>query len=181
MTRDRESSPGEGPLDELARLPKDVTPPAALRARTLAALRERGLIAAAARQRRRWLATAALLAVAFAAGWLARGGHPQAGGRDRPRFVFLLFGDAPGPEADRVEEYRAWARRTSAGGHVVAGERLGPDGRTAGEPSAGACGGSLRGYFVLDAASLDEALRLARGHPHVRHGGTIVVRPIDPT
>ena len=39
----------------------------------------------------------------------------------------------------------------------------------------------LRGYFIVQAADLQRAQQLAVSHPHVKRGGTIVVRRIDPT
>src|SRR5271169_2594028 len=40
---------------------------------------------------------------------------------------------------------------------------------------------NLGGYFVIAAPNLDAALAIARTYPHLKHGGTIVIRPIDPT
>jgi hypothetical protein len=37
----------------------------------------------------------------------------------------------------------------------------------------------VQGFFVVSAASLEEAAAVARSSPHVRDGGRIVVRPID--
>ena len=39
----------------------------------------------------------------------------------------------------------------------------------------------LGGYFMIEAANYDEALRLSRDHPHLAFGGTIELRQIEPT
>jgi hypothetical protein len=157
---------------------RDVDPPPALETRVVMALRERGLLR---RKRRLWpgAAAAAALLAAFAAGWSlgARGREPVA---TAPRYVLLLYGAATsGGEVDRVSEYREWARGVRAGGRVTGGERLGDeDIATFGaEPPRTA----IRGYFVLEAASDRDAAAIARTHPHVRHGGSVVVRRILPT
>ena len=54
--------------------------------------------------------------------------------------------------------------------------------QTYGIPDGVPAGGaeSVRGYFVIAARDEREALEIARGCPHLRHGGWIVVRPIAP-
>ncbi|MBT8487922.1 MAG: hypothetical protein HKO77_07770 [Gemmatimonadetes bacterium] len=103
------------------------------------------------------------------------------------RFILLLHeGDTfrPGaPEAELVAEYAAWARQQNASGIVLSGDRLsdesylvrssatsGPDDR----PTAS----TITGYFVVSAPNEAEAQALARSTPHVRYGGSVVVRPI---
>jgi len=43
--------------------------------------------------------------------------------------------------------------------------------------------GSLEpgGYFIVQVGDFDEAVELAEGHPHIRRGGFIEVRPIGPS
>jgi hypothetical protein len=68
---------------------------------------------------------------------------------------------------------------------VLSGEKLKAGERVlrAGSPPASAAdtAGALLGFFLVRAGSLDEAETLARGCPHLRHGGTIAVREVDPT
>src|SRR6185436_7488428 len=96
-----------------------------------------------------------------------------------PRFVLLLYGEVPGNEADRVREYREWAKQLAAEGHTVSGEKLDEAAIVAGPDVPNAA--SLRGFFIVGADSEAEARRIAANHPHVRHGGTVVVRAIVPT
>jgi hypothetical protein len=159
-------------------LPRDVAPPDEIRGRVVAVLRERGLLAPSGRRLRPLLASAAAV-VLFAAGWMAgSAAERSAPAADRGEFMLLLFGgaSAPGDEPARVREYGDWARRLAREGRHVSGERLGE--------AAAAVGGPLpsgpvpSGFFIVEAQSAAEARDLASGHPHVRHGGTIVIRRI---
>jgi hypothetical protein len=37
----------------------------------------------------------------------------------------------------------------------------------------------VEGFFLVKAESYDQAVALARGHPHVAYGGTIEVRAVE--
>src|SRR5688572_27977934 len=171
-------------------------PPLWLEDRVVEAASREGLLRPAARRRGRPLAwaTAALAAglMVFAAG-IAVGkgvGRPALSGEDpRPRFVLLLYEDdaylapAPGEMDRRVAEYACWAQGMARQGHLVSGEKLkdedlmvGPD-----APAVSGGPGHLAGYFVLAARDAAQADELACGCPHLRYGGRISIRPIDPT
>lgn len=144
---------------------------------------------------------AALVVVAIFFGGLIAGQRMSrtsaASGEGGPRFALLLYGastaDDPASRAARGPEYSAWAERTHASAWVLRGEALASDGallRRAGAEApqegdaaatAGPTGEELSGYFLIAAATLEDAVRLARECPHLRYGGTIVVRPIVPT
>jgi hypothetical protein len=166
-----------------ARVAKDVAPPPELRGRIAADLRAAGLIHAPASRpvSRAWLAIAAAV-VMFAAGW---GAATWAAGRPEPsaggRYMLLLYGEtsAASTEAARVREYTEWAREARRGGRRISGERLLDDALPVGTAGGGGLAPPL-GFFIVEAPSLEAARALAEGHPHVRHGGTIVVRPIAP-
>jgi hypothetical protein len=162
----------------LKSLARELDPPPGVRRDLVARLRREGLL----RSPRGWArlaAAAALLAAGFSLGWLAaRQLPPRPGHSSSPQFVFLLYGAASDPSRDAVSEYGAWARRLAAEGRSVHGEKLaGPD-VTIGGPAPSSVPG---GFFTIAAGSLDEARALAAAHPHVRRGGIIVVRQIDPT
>ena len=137
---------------------------------------------------------AAATVVLFAAGWLA-GRAPvdwSSASPPAPTYVlFLLGGVESGPdEAERVEEYRAWAMRLARAGQLSAGEKLGTaawllDGRSGdvdlrSAPDAHRAA-PLSGFFLLTAAGPEEAISIARSCPHLRHGGEVLLRPIEPT
>ncbi len=183
--------------EALARLPREATPPPGLEDATVGALAERGLLRRGTRGRRRpieWGLAAAAAVALFAGGFLVgqRGGQVPAG--DLPRFVLLLYegpeyrSTPPGQEQDRVREYSEWARERGAKGELEAGEKLRddpdrvirPDGSVAADaPGSGAT--RLAGFFLIRATDDHAALEIARSCPHVRYGGSIVIREIEPT
>jgi hypothetical protein len=105
--------------------------------------------------------------------------------------LFLYDGDeSSGDEAKQVIEYGNWAMHVSRAGTMITGEKLKYDGlvlrvanghletrELAGEPRNIALGG----YFLIAAKDLEEASRIAASCPHLKYGGTIAVREIDPT
>jgi hypothetical protein len=171
--------------DRLAKLGGPVPPPPALEERIVRSLRNRELLAPSRSNRRLLLGGIAIAATvtAFMLGRLtARAGASE------PRWLLLLYEDqsfeapAPGTEAVRVAEYRAWARATPA---VVDGAELGPEryllaaGRTV-EPAPSSSDGigDLAGYFIIAAPSWAEARAIAARCPHLDHRGRVVVRPL---
>jgi hypothetical protein len=105
-----------------------------------------------------------------------------------PRYALLLYGgraESNAAEVARVEEYRRWLRGVAAGGHYVAGEKLRDGAReltSAGvidRPTTDA--ESLAGFFIVSASTPAEAESIARSCPHIRYGGRVVVRAIEPT
>lgn len=177
----------------LAGLARERDPGPEVEERIVSALRGRGLIRTPGMRSRSWsrpAAAAAALAL-FAAGLgvgrnlASRAVAPPA----EPRFaLFLLRGAERVPqqaneEAARVAEYRAWARGLAGTGRFVSGEKLEDEAERLGGPEAGAPNPAeeIRGFFVISARNLGEALAIARKCPHLRHGGRILLRPIART
>jgi len=170
--------------DPLARLPREATPPRALRERVIGDLRARGLLRFARPSRRRaGLAAAAAVALFLGGAALGRTTAPVSTAiGSEARFVLLLY-EGPGydrsdPEADRVAEYAAWAR--AQGARIAMGEKLGDEERVLG-PAPGAAAASpeaLAGFFIIAAGGWDEAMAIARDCPHLRYGGRVAVRQI---
>jgi hypothetical protein len=176
-----------GPEEAAAwrRLGAGPSPPDALEERLVEALRREGLLASRRPAWKRAAAAAAAAVALFVGGLLVgRQGQRVTPSADRPRYVLFLY-DTPasraadGAEADRIREYAAWAREQRAQGTLEAGQRLEDAAVTLGAPDPAADAGP-GGYFILRAASLDQAVAVARSCPHLRHGGRLVVRPIDP-
>lgn len=167
------------PDDWTSRVTREVAPPPAIEARVREGLRAEGWFGGdAPTGRTGWRVAAGVAAafVIFAAGWMAGGRwHAPAAGGDNG-FMFLLYGAraAPGDEPQRVAEYRDWAVALDRQGTSVSGARLADPEIIVGPLPDGA----PSGYFVVAASSMEAARALADGHPHVQHGGTIVVRPI---
>jgi hypothetical protein len=170
--------------EELKDLPREIAPPASLRDRIENDLRRQGLVASARPALARRAAMILLPLVGFAAGWLLRpAGEPAHSHDDRQtRFILLLYGGSDSPADDGVREYGEWARRLAASGTEVSGEKLADDSTLlVGAPVDTPSRADLRGFFIVQASDAQHAQQLAVSHPHVKRGGTIVVRRIDPT
>lgn len=96
-------------------------------------------------------------------------------------YMLALY-DGPGFQAapaggSYAAEYGRWARTHGEGSaSVIGGEELGPPAAILGP--AGTGDPALAGYFLVRAPSQSEAVALARSSPHIRYGGTIVVRRV---
>lgn len=175
-------------------LPREQEPPAALEERTVAAVKAAGLIMTPGARRwspGRYAAAAVVLmscvAIGFAAGtWTA--GTPVS---QQPDYVLLLRASAEERQPvtdtemqERITEYGSWARDLAQRGKLLAGEKLESRGwlqadNSAPVPNAGIAEGSIQGYFLIKSTSYDDAVRIAKSCPHVRHGGSIEVRRIE--
>jgi hypothetical protein len=173
--------------DALGALRRDVPAPGPLERAVLKELKARGLL----RMRggpSRWLRPIALLAGAaalFAAGFLIGGRptSPKLPSIAQPHYVLFLEGDGeppPGEEARRVREYKLWSRRVAAAGHMLAGEKLSTETWRLGGAPAAAGGEAVRSFFLIAARDDAEALEIARGCPHLRYGGRIILRKVAP-
>ena len=184
--------------EALARLPREARPPRDLEDATVAALAVRGLLRRSAPRLRRHpaeigLALAASILLFLGGLALGRRGATEPA-PTLPQYLLLLYEGPeyhpapPGREAERVREYGAWAEARADRGELVAGEELaaepdlviGTDGRVT-TVRSGAGQPKLTGFFVIRAADGGRALEIARSCPHVRYGGSIVIRPIQPT
>lgn len=155
----------------------------------------------------RLLAAAAVAAVCVALGalgalWMTsdgRGPAAPAGAPAEPAgstYALLLL-SGPGEfeitaaeEAQRVQEYSGWAGELAQAGRLLAGEKLADEGRllSVADPETavrlvpeGRGDGVLAGFFLIRAADDEEAVRIAAGCPHLRYGGQVEVRRIEPT
>lgn len=198
MTDDRR---GQDEVSELDRLARETPAPPALEERVVRALRREGLLTAPALPRwRQGLmlagATTAAVAIFFAGVLTGAARRPATPPEFQPTYALLLragpdYQDTASGEQEqrRVEEYRAWAGGVYQSGVGIRGEKLGDDGRLLRQQAETSLRsddrehepGALGGFFLINATSLDEALRIARSCPHLRYGGAIEVRPIDPT
>lgn len=194
MTRDGDGELNMERYEELRRLSRGPEPHEGLEQRVVDSLRNRGLLAPHARIHSRWTWVAAFVTacvICFGAGVLFRSRSvaiPAAPTGNR-YVLFLTHSSSVATsgtagEIVLVQEYSDWAQRQRVGGHLIAGEKLndaslelsGPQGLQ----EIHAEDTSLGGYFVIAAANFDAALAIARTCPHLKHGGTIVIRPIDP-
>ncbi len=108
-----------------------------------------------------------------------------------PHYMLLLYDDpagfqklSPDEMQKALEKYMAWTKKP----FTRDAHRLGDD---AGKVMRSATGEIrttdgpysetkeiLGGYYTIEAASYDEAVKLAMDHPTLEHGGTIEVRHV---
>jgi hypothetical protein len=194
MSTEGDNDPDERLRRELARLPRELVPPQGLEARVVAALRDRGWLAAAQPRPNPWRlggAVAASLALLLAGFLLGRQGGHRGQPPVMPSYLLILrpgadFNRERWSEARLLAETKAWARRQLGARHYVASEKLDDDGWVVKSSRiAGMSPMDLQdapdGFFVILASSDQEALAIARSCPFLRHGGRIEVRRIHPT
>lgn len=147
-------------------------------------------------------AAAAALCVALGAwGALWLTGDGPGGGAGAPTdagdtYALLLlsgpgeFAVSADEEARRVQEYSGWAGQLAQAGRLLAGEKLADEARLLDDADASAAArlmpadrgdGILAGFFLIRAADYDEAVAIAADCPHLRYGGRVEVRRIEPT
>lgn len=121
------------------------------------------------------------------------GGSGSEAGTDLTTFALLVYDPAAGlPDGEldaAVEEASAWAAELAAAGVLVAGEKLRDEGSR-----LELRGGEVRlaanfpppdeelvlgGFFMIRAAGVDEARRIAAQCPLLRFGSTIEIRAIE--
>ena len=195
MTTDPDNDLNPEWREELRAMKQSPEPPPWLENRVAHAMRSSGLLASRTQKRARWiwpLASAAACALCFAAGiWYATPRIAPQPAIAANRYVLLLtHSEIVAPPGSReedvlVREYSSWAQQQRRAGNSVGGEKLSDAsvelsgvGRSVEIRSTDT---NLGGYFLISAANLDAAIAIARTCPHLQHGGTVVIRPIDPT
>lgn len=192
MKNDDEWTPAE--RHDLDALPREIAPPDGHEDRTVAALESRGLVRRGPRSVawQHLLAAAAVAMVLFGGGAAAGrwSGERRIEPPHSPEFILLLRAGSETPPADaeegmnRIQEYASWAQKARRQG-LLTGEKLTDDSRFLGpggieasfdvEPEE-----HIQGYFLLQASSYEQAVAIASGCPHVKYGGAIEVRRIEP-
>jgi hypothetical protein len=90
-----------------------------------------------------------------------------------------------------IAEYMAWSNNLAAQGKIRGGEKLCDEGgrhlRGFGDEFRVTDGPFVEakevigGYFAIEAADYDEAVRLSSDCPHLKYGGWVELREIQPT
>ena len=109
------------------------------------------------------------------------------------QFLLLLYSD-PAPwvsmsDAEKQKwfgKYMAWGNEARQAGVLVGSNKLVDDAGKVMRGQSSVTDGPysetkevLGGYYMIQAPNYDEAVRRARNHPHLEHGGTIEVRQIE--
>ena len=92
---------------------------------------------------------------------------------------------------DLMKDYIGWVEEMAANGKYLSGEKLLADGGKVVTNTSGSIevhdgpfaevAEILGGYMVIDAEDYDEAVKIARSHPHMKHNQTIMIRQTDPS
>lgn len=174
--------------DPLRELDRDVTPPDILKGQVTDTLRSRGYLRPSrSRLWRNVMALAAALFVFVLGRETGKASAPPTTHDSRLTYVLLLYEDSTfdrsNPEASYVAEYTAWADTLRQRNQMVDGMPLEPTSviLTAGGSADRAIesdAGVMSGFFIIKAASQEEAVAIARTCPHLRHGGRVAVRPV---
>jgi len=177
-------TPGE--KEAFKRLKKEAFPPPGLVDRISGQLLEEGLIRKSKQNRpvlKSLLAVAAAVLL-FLGGILVE--KWQSGITIDPQNGFmmvLLEGKEfkPGDPAEMAEEYGRWRKNIGEKGNKILGQEL------KNETVLINKGGQVNilpeqhtdritGYFILEAASMEEAITIAQNNPHLQYGGSIQVK-----
>jgi hypothetical protein len=93
---------------------------------------------------------------------------------------------SPGDMQNAMEQFDAWFERLSNVGKMKSGNRLAAEGKIL-SGRKGVTDGpfaeskeAVAGYWFIQAASLEEAVEIAKGNPLLDYGRTVEVRPILP-
>jgi hypothetical protein len=171
----------------LERLREQPVPPPMLEARVVGALHADGLIRSGSAWS--WPVKIAASLLIFFMGAIAGRSVPQEWfaaprpAQSQPRYLLLLANDVT-PATDgssRAAEYGEWARSLAGRGIAVSGDEL----TSQAEIVANERGTtfpdltSVGGYFLIEASDDASAAALARTCPHVKYGGSIVVRRLQ--
>ena len=86
-----------------------------------------------------------------------------------------------------IDQSKVWYGKLAAAGKVKGGQVLAREGATISGKNARVFSDgpfaeskeALGGYMLIEAASLDEAIAIAKGSPSLLHGTTIEVRPLS--
>ena len=110
------------------------------------------------------------------------------------QFLLLLHSE-PGPFLKMPPEerqkwfakYMAWGQKARDGGYLLGSNKLVDEaGKIMRGPKVTTTDGPysetkevLGGYYLIEAANYDEAVKRTLDHPHLEHGGTIEVRQVE--
>ncbi len=179
-------SESDAPLKEAASLRQEPIPPPMLESRVVAAMRADGLIRTGSLWSRPARIAASMLI--FVAGAMVGHAAPREWfvsppTATQPKYLLLLAGDVT-PAADgstRAVEYGAWARSLTARGIAVSGEELSSQAEIVATERGVTFPDltSVGGYFLIAASDDGAAAAVARTCPHIKYGGSIVVRRVQ--
>lgn len=175
-------------------LPRHRIPPSSLEEKIISKLQDQGLVV----PQRQWIRIPAIAAAVTFLLLGGAGGYFLGSDREEkpmqsqlPRYILLLH-ETPDPTEDTqamITEYGNWAKSIRGDVKYVTGEKLKTSGRILSKNgdvriTDGVLANNtmnLAGFFIIAAKNYEEAARIASDCPHLKHGGVIELREIDPT
>ena len=166
-------------------LPREKSPPEQLEKRVVEKLKKEGLIRKKAFQTyiRRFISSAAAIILFFGGIYFERLTtedmqkiQPNRG------YMLLLHEDEkfqPGKPMEMFNEYKKWMESTQEQGITITGQELKAESVLVSDSGSHQeeRGYRTTGYFILEAESLDKAIKVARANPHTKYGGIVEVKP----
>lgn len=173
-------------IEEVKQFLNGMTPPENLRLTVIARLKQEGLIKnniTMNTERFLWMAA---IAASFLIGFFVETSisqfAPDQPANSQNQYLLLLHEDSSfnALESDipnLIKEYTQWANDIGQRGDLIAAEKLTNESTSLGNmrPTSS----QVSGYFVITAATVTEAIKLANTHPHLKYNGGIEVRPIE--
>src|SRR5215470_16151656 len=114
--------------------------------------------------------------------------------RTMPQFMLLLYGDPSRWETMSPDEmqvafgkYMGWGKKARDAGFLTGLNKLKDDGGKVVQSKNGVATDGpysetkevLGGYYIIEAANYDEAVRRTLDHPHLEYDGVIAVREVE--
>ncbi|MEX0288904.1 MAG: YciI family protein [Flavobacteriaceae bacterium] len=172
------------------RLERDESPPALMEARIIEKLKSHNLITTKKANKMntafKWIAAAAAAVTLFFFGNYT-GKQASAVPEIDPTkaYMLILHEDerfTPGDPQEMYQEYARWMENTMSKGIAMTGNELSNTTSivdqqqkvTTPDPNSAI----TTGYFLMEVNSLEAALEVAKGNPHIKYGGTIEVKQI---
>lgn len=199
MTDDRDTPQYEPEPTDYARLPRRQEPPPALENRIVGALKEKALLQPPVRPLPWWtgpriglaLATAVLLiTVGYQIG-LRQAKVSPAAPSSAMTFALFLYTETIGPPPTYPENllgvYQEWGANLQKDGYDLIGERVMEGGAVLFikderleviELEEMNWDIEMQGYFVFQAETYDEAVKVASTNPHLKYGGLLILREL---
>ena len=107
------------------------------------------------------------------------------------QFLLLLYDDptkwqsiSPEQMQTAMDKYRAWVTKPFTKGAARLADDVGKVLRSKGGKTVTSDGPYsetkevLGGYYLIEAADYDEAVRISQSHPHLEYGGTVELRQL---
>lgn len=179
MVTENELTPSEA--EAFKNLPKENIPPKLLEDNTIKALKSKRLIMNSNLFIKYWRPVAA--AILFfvighlSASWLTDQNQAQIA--KSSKFILMLHEDDNFRGNNELsEEYFQWLLDIRDQKRYITGEELGYDASWLEDKNEVSGTDRVTGFFILEAANMDEAVEISKTSPHLKYGGRIEVREI---